>query len=100
MVTLGVNERALSTLVDAAFGYKIRRSHYMKSAQVSEQVASRDLKILVDHGLLTPEGETRGREYMASKPLREIYLKNYERRSDIDPFTQEALPFPQEGVPL
>lgn len=98
MVSLGVNERALPTLVDAAFGYVIRRSHYMKSAQVSEQVASRDLKILVDHGLLVPEGETRGREYRASKLLREVYLRNYESRSDVDPFTQEALPFPAGGV--
>ncbi|HTR68025.1 MAG TPA: Fic family protein, partial [Terriglobales bacterium] len=54
-----INDRALPTLADAAFGYKIRRSHYMNATGVSEQVASRDLKMLVDHGLLTGEGETR-----------------------------------------
>ncbi|HJX84815.1 MAG TPA: Fic family protein, partial [Candidatus Angelobacter sp.] len=43
MTQKGLNERGLSTLVDAAFRYKIRRTHYLKSAEVSEQVASRDL---------------------------------------------------------
>jgi len=41
-----VNERALPALVDAAFGYRIRRSHYMNSAEVSEQVASVELRML------------------------------------------------------
>jgi len=97
---LGINERSVSTLVDAAFGYTIRRSHYMKATGVSEQVASRDLKILVDHGLLVPEGETRGREYRAAHSLSEIYLRNYERRSDADPFTQGTLPFPRQTAPV
>lgn len=94
----GLNERSIPALMDAAFGYKIRRSHYLTSAQVSEQVASRDLRILIEHGLLVGEGETRGRIYEASPKLREIYLRNYETRSNIDPFTQELLPFPPEGV--
>jgi hypothetical protein len=96
----GINERALPTLVDAAFGYKIRRSHYMLSAEVSEQVASRDLKLLVDHGLLSAEGETRGRAYDGSPLLREIYGKIYEPRTEVNPFTQETLPSPREGGPV
>ncbi|MGZ4824563.1 MAG: Fic family protein [Terriglobales bacterium] len=94
----GINDRATAVLVDAAFGYAIRRSHYISSAEVSEQVASRDLRILVESGLLAAEGETRGRAYAASELLREIYLRNYERRTDVDPFRQGALPFPQNGV--
>ncbi len=94
----GINDRATPTLVDAAFGYVIRRSHYITSADVSEQVASRDLRILVESGFLIPKGETRGRAYAASEMLRGIYLKYYERRSDVDPFTQGALPFPRNGV--
>lgn len=94
----GINDRALSTVVDAAFGYRIRRSAYMNAAEVSEQVASRDLRILVDHGLLIGEGETRGRIYDGSAMLREIYLRNYEPRTNVDPFTQGALPFPTEAV--
>jgi Fic family protein len=96
----GINERALPVLADAAFGYKIRRSHYLNAAAVSEQVASRDLKVLVDHGLLIGEGETRGRIYAGSPILREIYLRNYERRTNVDPFTQGSLPFPDGAAPL
>lgn len=92
-----VNERALPALVDSAFGYRIRRSHYMNSAEVSEQVASIELRLLVDLGFLIAEGETRGRIYRASDKLREIYLRNYEPRSIVDPFTQDTLPFPTEG---
>src|SRR5258708_28275512 len=84
-----INERGLPTLVDAAFGYKIRRTHYMNSAEVSEQVASRDLKVLVDSGLLIGEGETRGRIYEASPQLIEIYLRNYEARTQLGPFSAE-----------
>ena len=91
-----VTERSLPAIADAAFGYRIRRSHYMKSAEVSEQVASRDLKELVDKGLLNGEGETRGRYYVGSPLIREIYLRNYEVRTNVDPFTQGALPFPAE----
>jgi len=93
-----VNERALPALVDAAFGYRIRRSHYISSAEVSEQVASIELRLLVDLGFLVAEGETRGRLYRASDKLAHIYRRNYEPRSTVDPFTQEALPFPTEGL--
>jgi Fic family protein len=96
--TKKLNDRALPTLVDAASGYRIRRTHYMNSALVSEQVASRDLKILVDHGLLIGEGETRGRIYESSIQLREIYMRNYETRTTVDPFEQEEPPFPQGKV--
>jgi hypothetical protein len=79
ILNLGLNERSLPALADAAFGYRIRRSHYLLSAEVSEQVASWDLKALVDANLLDGEGETRGRVYVASPALREIYMRNYER---------------------
>lgn len=82
----GINERALPTLADAAFGYRIRRTHYVSSAEVSEQVASRDLRILVDEGLLSAEGETKGRIYSAAPPLAEIHARHYETRTHADPF--------------
>jgi len=59
---------------------------------------SRDLKALVDSGLLVGEGETKGRVYSSSNMLREIYLRNYDPRTNTDPFTQDALPFPREGM--
>jgi Fic family protein len=93
-----IDDRALPAIADAAFGYRIRRSHYMKSAEVSEQVASRDLKELVDRGLLIATGETRGRIYDGAPLIREVYHRNYEPRTDVDPFKQGALPFPPEPV--
>jgi Fic family protein len=93
-----VNDRALPSLVDAAFGYKLRRQHYMASAEVSEQVASRELHDLVEGGLLVAEGETRGRSYQASNLLKDIYLRNYQARTLINPFENEGLPFPVQGI--
>jgi len=84
----GIHERSIPSLFDAASGYRIRRTHYTNSTAVSEQVASRDLRILVDLGLLVATGETRGRIYDASPVLRDIYLRHYETRSHADPFIQ------------
>jgi len=98
MITqLKMDERSIPALADAAFGYRIRRSHYRISAEVSEQVASRDLKALVDHGFLEPKGETRGRYYLATPFLKEVYLRNYERRSSFDPFMEGPMPSPTQG---
>jgi hypothetical protein len=66
----------------------------IRKACARELVASRDLRILVDLGLLDAKGETRGRVYDASPALRDIYLRHYETRSHADPLKQEALPFP------
>jgi hypothetical protein len=49
-------------------------------------------------GLLVAVGETRGRIYESSPILREIYLRNYEQRTNVDPFEQEGLPFPAQDV--
>jgi len=87
----GINERALPTLADAAFGYRIRRTQYVSSAEVSEQVASRDLRILVDEGLLLAEGETKGRIYSAAPALAEIHARHYETRTHADPFADTAM---------
>ncbi len=95
---LGLPDRAVTPLVNAAFGYRIRNSNYRAYADVSEQVASRDLKTLVGAGLLISGGQTRGRIYGRSKILEEIYLRNYEPRTNLDPFAQTNLSFPTEGV--
>jgi hypothetical protein len=68
----------------------------LKSAEVSEQVASRDLKELVEKGLLIARGETRGRIYDGSPLIREVYLRFYETRSNVDPFAQAETPSPAE----
>ena len=55
-------ERMALALTQAAFGRRVRNSSYRVSAEISKNLASRDLKELVDAGLLIAEGERRGRQ--------------------------------------
>jgi hypothetical protein len=84
----GLPDRVTTALVNAAFGYRIRNSSYRTYADVSEQVSSRDLKLLVDKGLLVATGHTRGRLYLRSASLEEICRRNYEERTNVDPFLE------------
>jgi Fic family protein len=84
-------DRTIGALFDASMGYKVRRATYQPFADVSDQVATRDLKVLVDQGLLVPHGEKRGRFYLASDELKVIRAQSLEVRMPMDdPFsTQE-----------
>jgi hypothetical protein len=44
----------------------------MTGADVTEFVATRDLKLLSDTGMIVPHGEKRGRFYLASPGLQRI----------------------------
>jgi Fic family protein len=68
----GLPERTELALMDAAFNYKVRNGRYRQENEISDVVASRDLKRLSDLGLLMPVGEKRGRYYVAAKLLEEI----------------------------
>jgi len=86
---LGVPERSISALFNAALGYRIRNATYRTLAEdISELVASRDLRALVEAGLLTPVGERRGRTYLASEQLKRIELsvRSARTRDEPDPF--------------
>jgi len=74
------------SLVDAAYGFRINRPWYMKEADVTEFVASRDLKRLADLELLIPHGEKRGRYYTGSQILRQIRQKNRDNSPMPDPY--------------
>jgi len=70
-------ERSAAALFDATSGYRLRRGTYAAALagngdEVSEQTATRDLKVLVDAGLLQAQGDKRGRVYTAGPPLLEI----------------------------
>jgi len=71
----GLMERMAMSLIDATFGFKVRAGLYQKDNNVSDVVASRDLRRLCDAGLLQPVGEKRGRYYVAAPSLKEIYRK-------------------------
>lgn len=92
----GLPERTIGALADAAIGLRVRNSTYRSFADVSENVASRDLKALVDAGLLEPHGERRGRWYQRSPPLAKLAEKFREEGAIPDPFVaagQQKLPF-------
>jgi Fic family protein len=85
-----VPERAVPSLFDASAGFRIRNASYRASADVSELVASRDLRTLVEAGLLEPRGERRGRFYVRGQPLADIDETIRGRRpakTEDDPFT-------------
>lgn len=76
--------RAFDPLFDAALGVRVRRSSYVKRSQIEERTASRDLKALVDAGLLLAEGNTKGRFYLASGPVRGLASESRRRRAQLD----------------
>jgi len=69
---IGLLERVIFALFDAASGFRVHNARYRSLSEVSLHVASRDLKALVDHGLLLAQGENRGRFYVASDALKAI----------------------------
>ena len=86
----GLNERLVLALLDAAFGRRIRNSTYRAIAGISNEVASKDLKTLVNEGLLVPVGERRGRVYIGSDWLRSLRPKRTALISLQDPFAQHT----------
>jgi len=66
---LRLPERTIGPLFNASMGLTLQNARYRIAADVSELVASRDLKALVDAGLLEARGEKRGRVYMRSQDL-------------------------------
>ena len=83
-------DRCALALFDAALGWRVRNATYRKAAEISENLASRDLKLLADQGFLTPEGERRGRYYVAARPLLNIRARTRERKPIRDPFGPEV----------
>ncbi|HEX5184244.1 MAG TPA: Fic family protein [Allosphingosinicella sp.] len=79
-------ERVEEPLLDAAFGYKVRNNTYRENQDISDVVASRDLKRLCELGYLEPVGEKRGRYYIAAPLLREIAARSRDTRRAEDPY--------------
>ena len=85
----GLPERSIPALFNASMGYRTRNATYRILAEnVSELVASRDLRSLVDAGLLKPEGAGRGRTYIRTDELSQV-----ERSIRIDRPQDQADPF-------
>jgi len=92
-------ERMIYPLVDAAIDLKVRNASYRRTAGISENLASRDLKALVKEGLLIAIGENRGRIYEASPWLVEMRGTLWEPFKAADPFkTPEQGELPLLGI--
>jgi Fic family protein len=78
----GLHGRMIFALYDAAIGFRVQSSRYRVHAEVSAQIASRDLRALVQAGLLVPKGEKKGRVYLASEALGAIRERTRQPRVD------------------
>ena len=86
MKSHGLNERMETSLLNATFGYEVRSATYQKDNDVSDVVASRDLRRLCELGMLLPVGEKRGRFYVAGDTLKEIFSRVSEDTKARDPY--------------
>jgi Fic family protein len=82
-------ERAISALFDAAIGLRIRNSSYRSTLRsydegISNQLATGDLRAMVQAGLLEQRGAKRGAYYVAADPLVKIAIDVRRNRQYID----------------
>jgi Fic family protein len=82
-------ERVLAALLDATIGLRVRNSSYravldMWEEAISNQVATTDLRAMVQAGFLEQRGRKRGTYYVAGAPLRELYSRIRATREPID----------------
>lgn len=90
----GVPNRTIFALFDAAQRLRVTNRGYKEHGDVSEHVGGRDLKRLVDVGLLEPRGEKRGRYYIATQRLLDLVAPVWEpdRSAELeDPFRSPQL---------
>jgi Fic family protein len=81
--------RSLGALFEATIGLRLRNSSYRATVQngwdtISTQVASLDLRSLVQAGLLEQKGKKRGTYYLAAGPLRDIRVRLIKGRQPVD----------------
>jgi Fic family protein len=96
-------ERCTGALAEAALGYRIRRAGYQASVEVTwgepvaDLTATRDLRAIVTAGLFDPIGDTRGRYYVATDPLRDAWLAIRSRRPPLENSDPYVLVEEREG---
>lgn len=79
-------ERMCFAVADASIGIKVRNSTYRNQVGISNESASKDLRTLVEKGMLVPKGERKGRRYEASEAITKLVRAAYIPRNDRDPF--------------
>lgn len=83
---MGLPDRAAISLTNAVLGFRVRNESYRREADVSQALASRDLKVLSDAGLLDPFGVKRGRFYRVGAELRDLAKLKSKAPRVRDPF--------------
>ena len=86
-----LQERTALALLQAALRHTVKNASYRMSADISINLASRDLKELADAGLLDAQGERRGRRYMAGNDVTAIRDRHRLPRDDSDPFSDPEI---------
>jgi Fic family protein len=82
----GLPQRMMLPLFDASLGLSLTNGRYVIATGEQTHTASRDLKQLVDLGLLVSVGEKRGRKYMRSPSLLALRQNHRLPKSLIDPY--------------
>lgn len=91
--------RMVLPLAEATIGNTLTNSNYRASADVSLNLASRDLKNLSDLGLLEPSGQRRGRYYVGSRDLKKQILTQINiPKLDDNPFKPDQPDLPGLGL--
>jgi len=88
----GLPERVTAALFDATIGLQVRNSGYRAllrgwGEEISNQVATTDLRAMVNAGLLRSHGRNRGAYYDAAEPLRRVRASTRSARRPIDTST-------------
>jgi Fic family protein len=80
-------ERVADELFDASLGFRIRRSSYIRRAEIEQRTATRDLTRLTQLGLLRAVGQTKGRHYVMGNQLAALRQRVVENRTPLrDPY--------------
>ena len=85
-----LTDRSTLPLFDTARGHRLTNARYRTGTEISEFLASKDLRRLCEVGLLTPIGEKRGRSYIASNLLKSEWSIARIRKPVVNPYDQAA----------
>jgi Fic family protein len=92
--------RAIEAMYDVTLGLRVRNASYRSATeaageQISNETATRDLRVMVEAGLLTKHGAKRGTYYTADDDLIGLRLR---MRRDRKPITTDHLFDPSADV--
>jgi len=84
-----IPDRAMAALFDAALGMRVRNSSYRNmlkrwDEEISNQLATSDLRAMVKAGLLTQHGTKRGTFYQGAEPIQQVRAEIRAGRQPID----------------